>query len=71
MGVVLGLVALAFTSASAIIQGALVAKLRLGAGADGGASLALVLDQITSYRFSGYVDAVEALKERPLQGHGP
>ena len=70
MGVVLGLVALAFTSASAIIQGALVAKLRLGAGADGGASLALVLDQITSYRFSGYVDAVEALKERPLQGHG-
>ena len=29
-----------------------------------------MLDQITSYRFSGYVEAVEALKERPLQGHG-
>ena len=70
MGVVLGLVALAFTSASAIIQAALVAKLRLGGGTDGGATLAFVLDQVTSYRFSGYVDAVEALKERPLQGHG-
>ena len=70
IAVFFGFVALAFTSASAIIQGALVAKLRLEGGADGGAGLALVLDQITSYRFSGYVEAVEALKERPLQGHG-
>ena len=70
MAVFFGLVAFAFTSASAIIQGAVVAKLRLNAGADGGAALALVLDQITSYRFSGYVEAVEALKQRPLLGYG-
>ena len=70
MAVLFGFVALAFTSASVIIQGAVVAKLRLDGGGNGARTLALVLDQITSYRFSGYVEAVEALKERPILGHG-